>query len=69
MTWGWKKDYSAMETVGGKGGTEERVIRKERDGEGGGRRGGRAGEINGRVDRKMSEAREQHCVAYCRQKD
>lgn len=53
--------------MGGKGTTEERVIRKGRDGEGGGNGG--AVEINGRVDRKMSEAREQHCVTYCRQKD
>ena len=30
-----------METVGGKGGTEERVIRRERDG--GGREGGERG--------------------------
>lgn len=30
-----------METVGGKGRTEERVIRKERDSEGGGKEAGR----------------------------
>lgn len=50
------------ETVGGTGRTEERVIRKERSSRGG-EGGGRAGEINGPVDRKMSKAREQHCVA------
>lgn len=56
-----------MEAVGGKGRMEERVIRTERERQRGGE--GRTGEINGRGDRKMSEAREQHCVTYCRQED
>jgi len=35
-----RKVWREMETVGGKGGTEERVIREERHSEGGGKEAG-----------------------------